>query len=79
MNSIDMKATNAVHEGKKPFGCDKCDRKFTSEKDLKRHISEVHEGTKPFECEFCDRKFSRKDAVKHHIAQVHEGKLFKCD
>ena len=47
----------SVHEGKKPFKCDKCESCFNLKKDLNVHVASVHEGNKPFQCKMCDVQF----------------------
>ena len=36
----------SVHEGKKPFKCDICDRSFSLKSHMNRHVASVHEGKK---------------------------------
>ena len=64
----------SVHEGKKPFKCDKCEVYFGLKYDLNLHIASVHEGKKPFKCEICDDQFELKHELNEHIASVHEEK-----
>ena len=40
----------SVHEGKKKFKCDKCDKAFSQKSNMTKHINTVHEGNKPFQC-----------------------------
>ena len=37
-----------VHEGTKPFKCDKCDYSCSLKGNLKQHVASVHEGIKAF-------------------------------
>ena len=43
----------SVHEGKKPFKCENCDKSFFYKSDMNKHVASVHEGKKPFKCEKC--------------------------
>ena len=62
----------AVHEGMKPYHCDKegCDKTFANPTDLKRHIY-VHDDIKPYPCEMCDMAFREPRLLKRHIASTH--------
>ena len=64
--------TETVHEGKKPFKCDRCKGFSTSNKrDLQRHIDVVHEGKRPFQCSVCKTEYGRKSHLFLHIKRVH--------
>ncbi|CAB0027838.1 unnamed protein product, partial [Trichogramma brassicae] len=41
----------AVHEGRKDYACDRCEKKFGEKYKLIRHQLTVHERGKDFECE----------------------------
>ena len=47
------RTNKSIHEGKKPFECDKCDSTFTRKHGLKYHLEIVHEKWKPFKCQSC--------------------------
>ena len=69
-----------VHEEKKPFKCELCDKSFFQKVDRKKHVESIHEGKKPFKCELCDKSFSQKGSRKIHVESVHEGKKpFQCE
>ena len=56
-----------VHEGKKFFECDICDKKFTQKLCINRRLSSVHEVKNPFQCNMCDIRISTKlFAVRGH-------------
>ena len=44
----------SVHEGKKAFTCDICDKNFVTKQGMNGHIASLHEGKKEFKCEICD-------------------------
>ena len=55
--------------------CNLCDKSFTGEANLNRHIKAFHEGKKPFNCNICDASFAQKDSLNGHIAdQFMKGK-----
>ena len=49
----EMEIIESVHEGLKPFKCEKCSTFFTLKNSLKNHIAFIHDGKKPFECIRC--------------------------
>lgn len=46
---------NRVHSKVKPFKCDRCDKSFATNSDLKQHLV-MHGLGKQFKCELCDRQ-----------------------
>ena len=53
-----------------------CPKKFSTQKDMKRHADSVHRGKKDFRCELCiqqgaDGMFSGKDNLRDHQKRVH--------
>ncbi|CAL4157480.1 unnamed protein product, partial [Meganyctiphanes norvegica] len=66
-----------IHTGEKPFECNICDYKCTSNDKLKTHMLN-HTGEKPFGCDFCEYKCKRKERLKLHT-MTHTGeKPFNC-
>jgi len=54
---------------KMPNG-NKCDRGYTHNKSLVRHLEEGHEGKK-IPCEICSKTFSRKSNLATHMKDFH--------
>lgn len=55
-----------VHKKEKPFGCSKCDKKFTRKEDLTRHEI-LHSGIKSFKCPTCFKTFAIKPSLNLHL------------
>ncbi|CAB0032136.1 unnamed protein product [Trichogramma brassicae] len=69
-----------VHEGRKGYAYDKCEKKFTDQNDLTKHQNAVHDGHKEFTCDNCETKFTQKSSLLSHQKTVHDGrKDFTCD
>eukprot|EP01083_Nonionella_stella_P043979 118621_1 len=60
------------HNGKKPFECEQCHKRFTRKGSLKVHQDSVHRGLKPYSCPYCANNFVRKSGVKLHIKKIHK-------
>ncbi|CAB0042563.1 unnamed protein product, partial [Trichogramma brassicae] len=69
-----------VHEGRKDYACDKCEKKFGHKWLLLNHQKTIHEGHKEFGCDKCEKKFGIKSTLIRHQNTVHEGrKDYACD
>uniref|UniRef100_UPI00398E911E zinc finger protein PLAGL1-like isoform X2 n=1 Tax=Pristiophorus japonicus TaxID=55135 RepID=UPI00398E911E len=54
----------------KRHACDRCERRFYTRKDVRRHTV-VHTGRKDFLCQFCAQRFGRKDHLTRHTKKSH--------
>ena len=75
----------AVHEGKKPFECTECEKRFGNSSSLMTHIKSVHKKNKslncpipadldakmPYNCAKCKIQFQRKQHLIIHNALRH--------
>ncbi|CAB0029585.1 unnamed protein product [Trichogramma brassicae] len=69
-----------VHEGRKDYACDKCEKTFGYKSHLLSHQRTIHEGLKDFACEKCEQRFGQKSNMLTHLKIVHEDrKDFDCD
>ena len=72
-----------VHEGIKPYKCNKCDLSFGRKYNLKRHVARKHsekneeENAILYECDCCNKTFKTKKELKGHQVRLEE-KRFKC-
>ncbi|VDM33029.1 unnamed protein product [Hydatigera taeniaeformis] len=65
--------------GVRAFQCSECQKSFSRNSDLQKHIDAVHKGLRPYECATCQKRFSQKSSLKRHREAVHEGiKAFQC-
>ena len=62
-----------IHERSR-FECDKCDKSYSREADLKEHKKTVHEG-QPYECRLCDKVFYAKKRFVKHQRLNHRDKM----
>ena len=73
MEALDHHLDTATHS----FTCDICDKEFTAERLLRKHITVTHsEGN--FECAICKKKMKNEHYLKSHM-MIHTGELpFEC-
>ena len=58
--------------------CNRCDKVFDSEKNLKLHIAEIH--TQRIQCSSCEKSFHKNYELESHIKTFHkEVKEYECD
>ncbi|XP_070518837.1 uncharacterized protein [Cardiocondyla obscurior] len=55
---------------KSTFQCPQCDKKYTLEQNLKRHIKSAHTNFQ-INCEYCKKIFKRSDVYKKHLYTQH--------
>ena len=49
-----------------------CDKHFTMQGYLKKHIKSKHKGVK-YSCNQCDKQFTQQGALTTHLQSKHEG------
>ena len=53
--------------------CPHCEKTFSNDYKVKRHIETVHEGIKHWQCSVCPKRFYEKKDLGRHIRGVHMG------
>ncbi|KAG7295375.1 hypothetical protein JYU34_022424 [Plutella xylostella] len=70
---------NTVHLQIKPYSCEICGKRFTTNINLKYHMDR-HEGVKRFQCSMCSNLFTTASGLKKHVLRHHSDKRpFACD
>ena len=61
------------------FQCKKCDKSFSREEGLNRHLSVHDKNRKKYKCSICDYPFTSPQSRDTHISSIHGGKKpFLC-
>ena len=60
-----------MHEGKKYFNCDHCDKSCSTKASRNDHIAAIHDKKKAFDCQNCKVVFGTNSALTRHISTVH--------
>eukprot|EP00088_Acartia_fossae_P048134 TRINITY_DN5243_c0_g1_i1.p1 TRINITY_DN5243_c0_g1~~TRINITY_DN5243_c0_g1_i1.p1 ORF type:complete len:541 (-),score=41.31 TRINITY_DN5243_c0_g1_i1:320-1942(-) len=72
-----LKMHTMVHEGNKPYACEKCGLKHVNRSNLNKHMRLSHPDDKPFSCDKCGKSFKETEFLAKHIKKKHEFKLGK--
>ena len=70
-----------VHDGKKPYKCDHCGKRFGVRSSLKVHVDNVHLRMKSHQCSYCGKMFATSNGMKSHAVHRHNAEEFanwKC-
>lgn len=62
----------------KPYECAQCSKRFSSDTNLRRHISDIHEQLKQFLCSMCGKSFAQKSDLRIHISRMHLNDYYSC-
>ena len=73
-----MENHKELAHGKKVLNCSHCEKCFTSEIRLKKHLKHAH--IKPYKCNKCDYSTAAPSLLEKHVAVLHSGeKPYKCE
>lgn len=69
-----------VHEKKWNYPCSYCEKKWISNKDLKRHVESMHPADKEkiHPCDKCEYKSHSKFTLTRHVPHNHTAKRHEC-
>ncbi|KAG0304704.1 hypothetical protein BGZ98_005148 [Dissophora globulifera] len=63
---------------KSEFECDKCDKTFNRQFNLKSH-QRTHSNEKPNKCHYCPKAFLRKYDCERHVRKHEDNKHYQCE
>merc|ERR1719186_49543 len=71
------KLVHELPENRTKFACDQCDKTFSYENTVNRHIMAVHEGVR-FPCAQCTYIATSNDGLTKHVQSQHGDYLHFC-
>lgn len=74
-----MKNHEKIHKGLKSYECDLCQKRYTSQTNLDRHIRVTHHNEKKHHCDLCGKSFSQLAILRQHHAVHMTERNFECD
>ena len=60
------------------YSCKQCDKQYTQQSNLTRHIESAHQGVK-YACSQCDLQFTQQVSLALHIKSIHDGVKYPCN
>lgn len=67
---LESNTNAAVPVRERKYSCERCDRRFYTRKDVRRHAV-VHTGRRDFLCPRCAQRFGRRDHLTRHLKKSH--------
>ena len=69
--------SKSTGESSGSFQCQECEKKFTVNGSLKRHVEAIHGGIK-YKCQQCPKEYNQVDNLKRHVEAIHGGIKYRC-
>lgn len=77
-----LKTHALSHTGERPLHCELCEKSFTRNAHLKRHVLINHQGqrtpSQQIDCDQCSGTFANKYSLKKHVNKHHLVKQYAC-
>ena len=74
------KICNSSEKADKKFECKDCNRNFTTNSNLKKHIATIHQKVRNFKCDICNKTFTNRTNLKVHKSINHiKSRDFICN
>ena len=73
------KHMSAIHELRKDFVCNYCEKGFAQSYTLKEHIAAKHTLIHAYKCKLCAKTFAHKTNCSRHLKTVHKEKIQEAD
>lgn len=74
-----LNAHHKTHSGVKSFKCTVCDRRYTTQANLDRHIRIIHKRDRQHTCSTCQRTFAQLASLRIHQSVHAADRQFGCD
>lgn len=74
-----MKNHEKIHQGLKSYECQLCQKRYTSQTNLDRHVRVTHHNEKKHMCQECGKSFSQLAILRQHHAVHMTERNFECD
>uniref|UniRef100_A0A182M2I1 Protein krueppel n=1 Tax=Anopheles culicifacies TaxID=139723 RepID=A0A182M2I1_9DIPT len=66
-----------VHNGRKEFSCDRCEKRFVRRSSLQQHLN-IHRNIRKYKCEYCEQSFCDRSSLRYHLAKHRGVRRFQC-
>lgn len=74
-----LNAHQKTHSGVKNYECSQCQKRYTSQSNLDRHIRVFHHQERQYKCSTCHKSFSQLSILKLHQSVHMAERNFSCD
>lgn len=74
-----MRNHEKIHKGLKSYECQLCQKRYTNQTNLDRHIRVTHQNEKKYKCQECGKSFSQLAILRQHHAVHMTERAFQCE
>ena len=67
-----------THTGERPFKCELCNNKFTTKRNMQRHMKRCR-SDKLYQCPVCKKSFAQEYQLTDHIKEHEQRNVGKAD